>query len=173
MPAPDRLNTRFSKFFEIGWTVAESGCWEWNGWRDTVKRKSGQSGMGHGAVYFRGRRLATHRLAHEWWNGPVADGLVVRHRCDNPPCVNPAHLEVGTRGDNSRDMWERGRAYQQRMTHFKCGHRVTDENTRTDSRSGARTCRACDNARKLADYHRKKVLTGRYANAPGSTSGRS
>ena len=43
-------------------------------------------------------------------NGPIPPGLVVRHRCDNPPCVNPDHLEIGTQADNQADMAIRGRS---------------------------------------------------------------
>ena len=72
-------------------------CIEWTGAR---------SAAGYGRL---GTKYA-HRVAYEKAHGPIARGMVVRHRCDNPPCVNPAHLELGTQADNMRDMAVRGRA---------------------------------------------------------------
>lgn len=58
-----------------------------------------------------GRRIIkyAHRLAWEKKNGPIPDGMKIRHKCDNPPCINDDHLEIGTQGDNIRDMDDRGR----------------------------------------------------------------
>lgn len=84
-----------------GWTETALGCWEWAGTR---------SHAGYGTVRFAGRKRMAHRLAYETWVGAIPAGLLVRHKhCDNPPCINPAHLEVGTQVDNMRDMAERGR----------------------------------------------------------------
>lgn len=78
------------------------GCWEWQGYRMP---------SGHGQIGIPGRRVTTtHRVAWEIANGrAIPQGLMVRHRCDNPPCINPKHLEIGTAADNSRDAVERGR----------------------------------------------------------------
>lgn len=51
-----------------------------------------------------------HRASYVQHHGPIPDGLVVRHKCDNKACFNPAHLEVGTHYDNACDAFERGQA---------------------------------------------------------------
>lgn len=78
-------------------------CWPWTAYR----RVHGYGEIGAGGR--RGRILKAHRVAYELENGPIPDGMVVRHKCDNPPCCNPAHLELGTQQDNIADMSERGR----------------------------------------------------------------
>ena len=79
-----------------------SACWPW---------LNGRSGTGYGVIRWHGKVVYAHRLAYELYhNCTVPPHLVVRHRCDNPLCCRPTHLEVGTRFDNSRDMAERGRA---------------------------------------------------------------
>jgi len=78
------------------------GCWLWTG-------ASAAGGYGHS--HRDGRHFYAHRAAYEAMHGDgTADGMVVRHKCDNPPCVNPSHLEVGTHADNARDCLRRGRA---------------------------------------------------------------
>jgi hypothetical protein len=51
----------------------------------------------------------SHRAAWKLTHGPIPDGLQVLHRCDNPPCCNPAHLFLGTQQDNIADMHKKGR----------------------------------------------------------------
>lgn len=77
-------------------------CWLWTGGQ---RHKAGYGGFWDGQ-----RWTHSHRMAHRLVNGPIPTGLVVRHRCDNPPCCNPAHLLLGTKRENSADMKERGRA---------------------------------------------------------------
>ncbi len=74
-------------------------CHEWQGTRN---------GDGYGLVYRLGERYA-HRHSYRIFVGGIPPGKVVRHRCDNPSCVNPAHLILGTRADNNKDALERNR----------------------------------------------------------------
>lgn len=70
---------------------------------------------GYGVIRHLGKTVLAHRLSycqHHGLNLSDIDGVLIRHKCDNPPCINPDHLEPGTHKDNSRDMVERGRAYR-------------------------------------------------------------
>lgn len=89
--------------------ASSDACWHWQG---TVDKR------GYGAVaakHFVGRlgwKLhRAHRVAYALTFGGVPEDLAVLHRCDNPPCCNPAHLFLGTIADNNRDMREKGRGY--------------------------------------------------------------
>lgn len=88
---PEPVAVRFWRY-----VVRGEGCWLWRG-------AVGSNGYG-----YLGRRGA-HRVSYELNHGPIPRGLQVRHDCDTPLCVNPAHLRLGTVLDNARDKVERGR----------------------------------------------------------------
>jgi hypothetical protein len=78
-------------------------CWEW---------KAGtRGGDGRGCIRWNGRTQSAYRVAWELTNGPIPAGMWICHACDNPPCVRPDHLFLGTPKDNTQDMWSKGRAY--------------------------------------------------------------
>lgn len=96
-----------SQMAERFWPKVKVGgpdeCWPW-------QRRITRTGYGHFYFPRDGRRtLIAHRIAYELACGPIPMGMIVRHRCDNPPCCNPAHLLIGTPKDNTADAMARGR----------------------------------------------------------------
>ncbi len=83
-----------------------SGCFLWLG----ASKAAGYGHLNDGERY-----VGAHRLAYELNVGAIPDGHVVRHRCDTPQCINPAHLECGTVWDNTHDTIRRGRARRGRF----------------------------------------------------------
>lgn len=134
-------------------------CWRWVG---SLMRKD------YGAFRVkRGEKWITDR-AHCWsyrfFHGPIAKGQQVRHRCDVPNCVNPAHLLIGTNADNMHDMLERGGSAAQKKTGIidcwapgKCyrGHDYTPENTYMHP-NGFRICRTCKRETDRGYHARRK-----------------
>lgn len=80
-------------------------CWEWKG---------GKIPAGYGIIRGHGKVLKAHRVAWELTNGPIPEGegwhgTCVLHKCDNPGCVNPAHLRLGPQSENINDMYRKKR----------------------------------------------------------------
>lgn len=128
-PAKERFSTKYE--------VAPNGCWEWT---------ASKFPDGYGS--FDTRRA--HREAYKLFVGPIDAGVHVLHRCDNPPCVNPDHLFLGSHKDNMVDKTVKGRGknylkYQGGGAACKNGHAFYGENI-YQSPSGRRQCRVCKNA---------------------------
>jgi hypothetical protein len=125
--------------------VANGACLEFGGSR---------SEDGYGTIRYQGRMQKAHRVAWQLAHGPIPKGLLVCHRCDNPPCCNVAHLFLGTVADNNRDRHAKGRTKNldigqairheqlRSVTHCPKGHPYAGDNLRTRP-SGNRRCREC------------------------------
>lgn len=135
----DRLMERVKK--------VPNGCWIWQG---AINR------LGYGRIRVgshadrTSRVVYTHRLSYEFHVGPIPDDLVLDHLCHNPVCCNPAHLEAVPQRVNLLRGIDTLAAVSAGRTECAQGHAFTPENTRIDSRSGRRYCRACGRARSAA-----------------------
>lgn len=101
-PAVDKIDL-------IGWTVSETGCWEWNGRRDNTPKSSYARVDDENSF-----PVLAHRVAYEKWVGPLDPERVLLHLCDNTVCIRPDHLRPGTQAENLADMYAKGRGYWQK-----------------------------------------------------------
>lgn len=79
---------------------SKTGCWNWTGPRLR---------SGYGSTSYKSAERRAHRLSWRLFNGTIPEGMSVCHKCDNPRCVRPEHLFLGTQLDNVRDMIAKGR----------------------------------------------------------------
>lgn len=132
------------RFFRKVEMIPFHTCWEWT---------AGKDGFGYGMFTFNKRSRRAHILSWEWHNNKSASGLFVCHKCDNPGCVNPDHLFLGTIQDNNLDSHKKGRSHAARLkarTHCQHGHEFTKENTYI-TRTG-RMCVTCVKANGRKRY---------------------
>lgn len=101
----DLTPARIARFWSKVDRCEDDECWPWVGEKHT------SGGYGMYSEWSDNQRICkfyAHRLS-VLISGREIAGLVVRHDCDNPPCVNPSHLQTGSQADNVRDAYERGR----------------------------------------------------------------
>ena len=115
-------------------------CWIWKG---SVNWK------GYGFYRYPNGQYA-HRFVYQLHYGKKPGKKLVLHSCDNPPCVNPEHLRLGTNDENMAEMGAKGRSRCSKKTHCVKGHPLAGSNLYVDPR-GYRECKECrrDNVRKF------------------------
>jgi hypothetical protein len=141
--AKDNLAERFWEKVEVR---GPDECWEWT---------AGLNENGYGRFRVNATTEAfAHRMSYVLHYGDDPGELMVMHSCDNPRCVNPAHLSLGTNEDNMRDAVAKGRLANQSKTQCPRGHPYDDANTHIDVK-GRRECRECRRQASREAYWRK------------------
>ena len=132
------------RFFEKVAFIPFHTCWEWIGVRN-------HGGYGYLLKQY-SKKSGAHQISFELHYGPIPKGMLVLHRCDNPGCVNPAHLFLGTHKDNTLDMIKKNRHNPNKKHRCDSGHLKYFNGRRL-------VCRQCAKKASLK-HHQKKINAG-------------
>lgn len=148
---------RFALQVEVG-----DGCWTWLGSRTQ---------QGYGRLMIETKVVAAHCAAWRMFRGPIPIGMYVCHHCDNPSCVKPSHLFLGTPKDNIQDCALKGRLPRSGAIVCPRGHPYGHQairNSRSPDHMENRVCRICvrDRYRQTSQYKGGKYTCGR-CGSPG------
>lgn len=113
MSGTPRVFKSLDSWFDHYSVKAESGCFNFSG---ALDRK------GYGKIGHKGKTCVASRLAYEKAVGQIPEGMNVCHKCDNPQCINPDHLFLGTQKANIHDMLAKGRSMRSRKSRCAHGH---------------------------------------------------
>jgi HNH endonuclease len=141
-------------FFDRVTIDTETGCWNCAG--------SAMRG-GYPQMRYCGKTLPASRVAAICWlkfTNWRDNKIFVCHKCDNPRCVNPKHLFLGSNSDNVLDAVSKGLHWQTRKTHCPKGHEYSKENTLIQGGGRRRVCRTCSNARHIKKPPRTTCTKG-------------
>ncbi|MFI8660704.1 HNH endonuclease signature motif containing protein [Rhodococcus qingshengii] len=126
----------------------ENGCLIWTG--EITNR-------GYGRIAIKRQKFMAHRWSYETFVGEIPDGYVVDHICNNPPCVNPEHLQAITQQHNVLRSETDLAAINARKTECLRGHPFDTANTYISPRDGSRHCRRCAAERERCRQARKRA----------------
>lgn len=138
---------------------AHNDCWIWKGACD---KKSGYGKFKIGARHT--PVVQAHRFSYVFFNGPIPERHEVHHNCENPPCVNPTHLEALTNAEHrlrSPQFLVSISAWRRAITHCPQGHLYDAENTYLNKK-GTRQCKECKRRRFRDWYKRHKDYYSQY-----------
>lgn len=144
----DAFRLKFSKLHKI----TSSGCWAWKG---KLSKK------GYGSIIIQGSKYRAHRVAYYLAYGSFSSDLLVCHKCDNPCCVNPEHLWLGTTQQNTAESVSKGRArtYTQVERIFcKRGHRLIQPLRFPRGKAKVGPCPACVRFREENKEYSARVV---------------
>lgn len=135
-------------------TTNDAGCWLST--RPQSQSKGRPVGSpGYVQVNYRGKRHQLHRLVYTLLVGPIQEGHVVAHRCDNPPCFNPEHLFACTEKENMQDAGQKKRWPRQYRDTCINGHPRDEKNAVRHGKEQKLHCRACLRERNMKRYRER------------------